>query len=152
MERYDNLDLDLECEGGGGVAQKTLLFGGMFKKSTKSTEPSPHSQGSLAVNSELSKSNDSLTDNTKEKGGVFKGMFKKTTKTTKELQPQDNLSLQNPDLSASSDSLTDNKSTKSGKARHARRNTKTLSETRARPEAFAGSFSGRLYFEQRQPE
>lgn len=112
MERYDNLDLDLECEGGGGVAQKTLLFGGMFKKSTKSTEPSPHSQGSLAVNSELSKSNDSLTDNTKEKGGVFKGMFKKTTKTTKELQPQDNLSLQNPDLSASSDSLTDNKSTK----------------------------------------
>ncbi|XP_070830722.1 protein starmaker-like isoform X2 [Chaetodon trifascialis] len=112
MERYDNLDLDLECEG-GGVAQKAALFGGMFKRSSKSAEPSVQTQDSLSASSELSKSSDSLTDNSaKEKGGVFKGMFKKTTKAGKEGQPQDNLSLPNPELSVSTDSLTDNKSSK----------------------------------------
>ncbi|XP_076602167.1 apolipoprotein L1 isoform X2 [Chaetodon auriga] len=112
MERYDNLDLDLECEG-GGVAQKAMLFGGMFKRSSKSAEPSVQAQDSLSANSELSKSSDSLTDSSaKEKGGMFKGMFKKTTKAAKEGQPQDHLSVQNPDLSVSSDSLTDNKSSK----------------------------------------
>ncbi|XP_029309483.1 apolipoprotein L1 isoform X2 [Cottoperca gobio] len=110
MERYD--DLDLECEG-GGVADKVALFGGKFKKSFKSAEPSLQAQDSLSVSSELSKSNDSLTDSsTKEKGGVFKGMFKKTTKAAKDGQLQDSLSVQNSELSASSDSLTDNKSSK----------------------------------------
>ncbi|XP_042354072.1 protein starmaker-like isoform X6 [Plectropomus leopardus] len=112
MDRYDNLDLDLECEG-GGVAQKAALFGGMFKRSTKSAEPLLPAQDSLSVSSELSKSNDSLTDNSnKEKGGVFKGMFKKTTKAAKEDQPQGSLSVANPELSVSSDSLTENKSSK----------------------------------------
>lgn len=72
-------------------------------------------QDSLSVNSELSKSNDSLTDSStkvmlknmsvndlcrsfgkvtrpiclfQEKGGAFKGMFKKTTKPAKEDQSQ----------------------------------------------------------------
>ncbi|XP_073348222.1 apolipoprotein L1 isoform X3 [Pagrus major] len=115
MERYDNLDLDLECDdgGGGSVAQKAAIFGGMFKRSSKIAEPSAQAQDTLSVNSDLSKSSDSLTDNsTKEKGGVFKGMFKKTTKTAKEGQSQDTLSLQNSELSVSSDSLTDNKSSK----------------------------------------
>lgn len=79
MDRYDDLDLDLECDGGGGgVAQKATLFGGMFKKSTKSSESSVKAEDSLSASSELSKSNDSLTDNNKDKGGVFKGIFKKT--------------------------------------------------------------------------
>ncbi|KAK1878629.1 Apolipoprotein L6 [Dissostichus eleginoides] len=113
MDRYDNLDLDLECEGGGGVAEKAALFGGMFKKSLNSSEPSLKAQDSLSVSSELSKSDESLTDSsTKEKGGVFKGMFKKTNKAAKEEQPQVSLSVQNPELSVSSDSLTDNKPSK----------------------------------------
>uniref|UniRef100_UPI0037E93296 nucleolar protein dao-5-like isoform X1 n=1 Tax=Semicossyphus pulcher TaxID=241346 RepID=UPI0037E93296 len=108
MDRYDHLDLDLECEG-GGVAQKAALFGGMFKRSSKIIEPSVPAQDNLSANSELSKSSDSLTDNsTKDKGNVFKDMFKKTTKANKEGQPQDTLSLQNVNLSASSDSLTEN--------------------------------------------
>ncbi|XP_022059190.2 apolipoprotein L1 isoform X2 [Acanthochromis polyacanthus] len=110
MDRYDDLDLDLECDGGGGggggVAQKAALFGGMFKKSTKSSESSVKAEDSLTASSELSKSNDSLTDNNKDKGGVFKGIFKKT-KSAKEGQQQDSISLQNPELSVSSDSLTD---------------------------------------------
>ncbi|XP_040910521.1 histone-lysine N-methyltransferase, H3 lysine-79 specific-like isoform X2 [Toxotes jaculatrix] len=111
MDRYDKLDLDLECDG-GGVAQKAALFSGMFKKSSKSAEPFIQAQDSLSASGELSKSSDSLTDNTKDKGGVFKGMFKKTTKSAKEGQPQATLSLQNPEFSASSDSLTDNKPSK----------------------------------------
>ncbi|XP_008297450.1 enolase-phosphatase E1-like isoform X2 [Stegastes partitus] len=113
MDRYNDLDLDLECDGGGGgVAQKAAMFGGMLKKSTKSREPSGKAEDSLSTNSDLSKSSDSLTDNdsTKDKGGVFKGMFKKTNKSAKEGQPQDSISLQNPELSASSDSLTDKSS------------------------------------------
>nr|XP_033960158.1 transcriptional regulator ATRX-like isoform X3 [Pseudochaenichthys georgianus] len=111
MDRYDNLDL--ECEGGGGVVEKVALFGGRFKKSLKSSEPSLKAQDSLSVSSELSKSDESLTDgSTKEKGGVFKGMFKKTNKAAKEEQPQVSLSVQNPELSVSSDSLTDNKPSK----------------------------------------
>ncbi|XP_019203205.1 glutamic acid-rich protein isoform X2 [Oreochromis niloticus] len=110
MERYDNFDLDLECDG-GAVSQKTPLFGGIFKKSSKSTEPS--AQDNLSVNGELSKSNDSLSDNTKKKG-FFKGMLKKTTKSAKEDQPQATLSLQTPELSASNDSLDSKSKDKSG--------------------------------------
>ncbi|XP_029930317.1 apolipoprotein L1 isoform X2 [Myripristis murdjan] len=112
MERYDKMDLDLECEG-GGVAQKASLFGGMFKRSSRSIEPSVQ-QDSLPVNSELSKSNDSLTDNnnTKDKGGMFKGILNKTTKPAKEgTSAQDSLSV-NSELSKSNDSLTDNNNTK----------------------------------------
>ncbi|XP_044076672.1 LOW QUALITY PROTEIN: apolipoprotein L1 [Siniperca chuatsi] len=107
MDRYD--DLDLECDG-GGVAQKPALFGGMFKRSFKSAEPSVQAQDSSSASGELSKRNDSLTDNsTKEKEGVFKGMFKKTTKTAKEGQPQD---LLDNKLTASNDSLSENIATK----------------------------------------
>ncbi|KAI4809968.1 hypothetical protein KUCAC02_018819 [Chaenocephalus aceratus] len=88
MDRYDNLDL--ECEGGGGVVEKVALFGGRFKKSLKSSEPSLKAQDSLSVSSELSKSDESLTDS--------------STKVS--------LSVQNPELSVSSDSLTDNKPSK----------------------------------------
>ncbi|KAM3605478.1 uncharacterized protein V6R79_026119 [Siganus canaliculatus] len=106
MERYDNFNLELECEE-GGVSQKAALFGGMFKKSSKSAE----TQGRLSVNNELSKSNDSLTESSnKEKGSVLKGVFKKATKGAKDSQPQDSLSLQNPELSVSSDNLTDKSS------------------------------------------
>ncbi|KAI3374681.1 hypothetical protein L3Q82_021258 [Scortum barcoo] len=119
QERYDHLDLDLECDDGGGGVSHKALFGGMFKRSSKSVQ----AQDSLSANSELSKSNDSLTDNsTKEKGGVFRGMFKKTIKAAKDGQPQvyemflnllqDSLSLQSSEMSGSSDSLTDNKPSK----------------------------------------
>ncbi|XP_077371978.1 apolipoprotein L1 isoform X2 [Festucalex cinctus] len=107
MDRYGDLDLDLECDEGGDVAQKATLFGGMFKRSSKSTEP----QDNLSVNSELSKSNDSLNDNTKDKGGMFKSMFKKQPKLSKESQ-QAALSQRNPELSASNDSLDDSKPAK----------------------------------------
>uniref|UniRef100_A0A3Q1IU58 Apolipoprotein L, 1 n=1 Tax=Anabas testudineus TaxID=64144 RepID=A0A3Q1IU58_ANATE len=114
MDRYQNLDLDLECDG-GRAAQKTVFFKGMFKRSSKSREQSEQAQDSLSTDSELSLSDDSLTDgnNTKNKGRLLKEMFRKTTKAAKEDQPQVILSLQHPQLSASSDSLTDsNKSPK----------------------------------------
>ncbi|XP_061653424.1 apolipoprotein L1 isoform X1 [Phyllopteryx taeniolatus] len=104
MDRYGDLDFDLECDGGGDVAQKATLFGGMFKRSSKLVEP----QDNLSVSSELSKSNDSLNDNTKDKGGMFKGMFKKQPKSSKEPQ-QVAVSQHNPELSAS---LDDSKSSK----------------------------------------
>ncbi|XP_034559472.1 myb-like protein X isoform X3 [Notolabrus celidotus] len=135
MERYDNLDLDLECDGGGGgVAEKAALFGGMFKRSSKIVEPSAPAQEGLSASSELSKSSDSLTDSsTKEKGNVFKDMFKKTTKSNKEGQQQDSLSLQNVELSASSENVTENKPSKEKSnvfsgilKRHARRPSQDL--------------------------
>ncbi|XP_053293545.1 apolipoprotein L1 isoform X3 [Pleuronectes platessa] len=104
MDRYN--DLDLECDG-GGVAEKAALFGGMFKRSTKSASPLVQDQDNLSTHSELSNSSESLNSN-KEKGGGLKGMFKKTTKSAKEAQPQATLSSQNPDLSASSESLKEN--------------------------------------------
>ncbi|KAM4557494.1 apolipoprotein L1 isoform 3-T3 [Fundulus diaphanus] len=116
MERYDKLDLDLECEHGGTVAHKASLFGGMFKKPSKAAEPSAKAQDSLSVNGDLSTSGDSLAENsssTKDKGGMFKGMFKKTTKSAKDDEPQEaSISSQHPELSVSSDRLTDNKSSK----------------------------------------
>ncbi|XP_037131972.1 uncharacterized protein LOC119137073 isoform X4 [Syngnathus acus] len=107
MNRYGDLDLDLECdEGDVTFQQKAALFGGMFKRSSKSSEP----QDNLSVSSELSKSNDSLNDN-KDKGGMFKGMFKKQPKLSKE--PQEvALSQHIPELSASNDSLDDSKPSK----------------------------------------
>nr|XP_043893093.1 apolipoprotein L1 isoform X3 [Solea senegalensis] len=111
MNRYDNLELDLECEGGGSVEQKAALFGGMFKRSSKSVEPLIQAQDNLSASGELSKSNDSLNDNnSKEKGGGLKGMFKKTNKSAKEAPPQVTMSVKNPQLSASSDSLSDKSS------------------------------------------
>ncbi|XP_078119519.1 apolipoprotein L1 isoform X2 [Sander vitreus] len=56
MDRYDNMDLELECDG---EAQKSSLFGGMFKRSSKSAVPPLQAQ---------------------ETGGVFSGMFKKSPK------------------------------------------------------------------------
>ncbi|XP_058491405.1 apolipoprotein L1 isoform X2 [Solea solea] len=111
MNRYDNLELDLECEGGGSVEQRAALFGGMFKRSSKSVEPLIQAQDNLSASGDLSKSNDSLNDNnSKEKGGGLKGMFKKTTKSSKEAPPQVTMSVKNPELSASSDSLSDKSS------------------------------------------
>ncbi|XP_051943973.1 E3 ubiquitin-protein ligase RBBP6-like isoform X3 [Hippocampus zosterae] len=105
MDRYGDLNMDLECDG-GDVAQKTF-FGGMFKRSSKSSE----TQDNLSVSSELSKSNDSLNGNTKDKGGMFKGMFKKQPKLSKEPQ-QVALSQHNPEFSVSNDSLDDSKPSK----------------------------------------
>ncbi|XP_028988911.1 apolipoprotein L1 isoform X2 [Betta splendens] len=111
MDRYQNLDLDLECDGERG-AQKPVLFRGMFKKSSKSGEKSVNVEESLSTDSDLSKSDASVTDSndTKSKGGLLKGMFKKTTKHPKEDQPQANLLSQNSKLSASSDSLSSSSS------------------------------------------
>ncbi|XP_076004490.1 apolipoprotein L1 isoform X2 [Genypterus blacodes] len=110
MDRYDSLDLDLDCDE-GNVAEKAALFGGMFKKSTRSTETSVLVQEDLSAQSELSKSNDSLSDNnSKEKGNVFKGMFKKSGKPVKEGSAQATLSV--PELSASSESLPENDASK----------------------------------------
>ncbi|KAM9720007.1 apolipoprotein L1 isoform 3-T3 [Menidia menidia] len=113
MDRYDNLDL--ECDGdGGSVAQKTALFGGIFKKSSKNSEPSLKAQDNFSVNGDLSNGDDSLAEAnpSRDKGGVLKGMFKKTNKSSPEDEPQANAPSLNPELSASSDSLTDNKASK----------------------------------------
>ncbi|XP_061587908.1 apolipoprotein L1 isoform X2 [Cololabis saira] len=111
MDRYDNLDLECDEEV-GTVSQKTALFGGMFKKTNKSAEPSTKAQDSLSTNGELSKSNDSLTDNHhgKDKGGVFKGMFKKTAKSSKEGDPQVAISSESLEFSGSSENLTEKSS------------------------------------------
>ncbi|KAM9844806.1 apolipoprotein L1 isoform 3-T3 [Aulostomus maculatus] len=141
MDRYENLDLDLECDGGGSVAQRASLFGGIIKRSSKSVDASAQEQekggmfsgifkkapgpagaaqpeeDSLSASSELSKSNDSLTDSsTKDKGGMFKGMFKKTSKPAKEASAQVSLSPQSRELSGSYDSLADSKPSKQDKS------------------------------------
>ncbi|XP_034743409.1 apolipoprotein L1 [Etheostoma cragini] len=82
MNRYDNLDLELECDG---AAKKSALFGGMFKRSSESAQP-------------------------QETGGVFSGMFKKSPKPFgARTQSQDDLSVEKK-LSASSESLIDKSS------------------------------------------
>ncbi|KAL2097169.1 hypothetical protein ACEWY4_006376 [Coilia grayii] len=98
--RYETLDL--ECDEGTKM-EKTGVFSGMFKRSSKISESSGLAQ---EQNDSLSKSNDNLADSSslKEKAGVFSGMFKKSSKSS-----QDNLSNK---LSDSSDSLNDNNSTK----------------------------------------
>ncbi|XP_067385155.1 apolipoprotein L1-like isoform X5 [Channa argus] len=119
MDRYQNLDLELECDG-GAAAQKTVLLKGMFKRSSKSAEPPVQTQDSLSADGELSKTDDSLTANSntkatvllksatrsasndsltdsnksiKESVGVFSGMFKQFSKPFGvRTQSQDNLS------------------------------------------------------------
>uniref|UniRef100_A0A8C6WJL8 Apolipoprotein L, 1 n=1 Tax=Neogobius melanostomus TaxID=47308 RepID=A0A8C6WJL8_9GOBI len=54
------------------------MFGGMFKKSPKPSEARRPSQDNLSTSSELSGSQDSLTVNNKEGGGMFGGMFRKS--------------------------------------------------------------------------
>ncbi|KAK2895965.1 hypothetical protein Q8A73_015453 [Channa argus] len=118
-DRYQNLDLELECDG-GAAAQKTVLLKGMFKRSSKSAEPPVQTQDSLSADGELSKTDDSLTANSntkatvllksatrsasndsltdsnksiKESVGVFSGMFKQFSKPFGvRTQSQDNLS------------------------------------------------------------
>ncbi|XP_046882663.1 apolipoprotein L1 isoform X2 [Hypomesus transpacificus] len=114
MERkslYNTLDLDLECDG--AVKEKGGMFSSVFKRSSKSTEPS---STSLQDNSSVH-SNDSLSDNNKEKGGMLKGLFKKTSEPSRDethrpTQPTltvegDAMSVDS-DLSGSSDGLSGN--------------------------------------------
>ncbi|KAM4605218.1 uncharacterized protein ACJ7VT_017490 [Polymixia lowei] len=83
--------------------EKGGFFSGIRKKSPKPTDETPASEN-LTNHSELSASNDSLSenDNIKEKGGIFSGMFRKSPKTEEDKQPL------RSELSASDDSLSDN--------------------------------------------
>ncbi|XP_029971357.1 apolipoprotein L1 isoform X2 [Salarias fasciatus] len=139
MDRYDDLDLDLECEE-GNVSQKAAIFGGMFKKSIKSSEPTVQPQDNLSSSTELSRSSDSLTDGGSKDKGVFKGMFKKTTKAAKEDQPQAALSVQNAELSASSEHL-ESKSSKDKSAGKSKRSPRLGHIRRASQDLLDLSFS-----------
>ncbi|XP_032387481.1 apolipoprotein L1 isoform X2 [Etheostoma spectabile] len=59
MNRYDNLDLELECDGG---AETGGVFSGMFKKSPKPFGARTQSQDDLSVDKKLSASSDSLIE------------------------------------------------------------------------------------------
>ncbi|KAJ8268569.1 hypothetical protein COCON_G00137410 [Conger conger] len=97
-----------------GAKEKGGMFSGMFKsKTSKHSKDPTAAQDNLSTHSELTASNDSLSENnnTKEKGGLFSGMFKsKTSKHSKD-PAQDNISSHSG-LSASNDSLSDNNDTK----------------------------------------
>ncbi|CDR00713.1 unnamed protein product [Oncorhynchus mykiss] len=87
----------------------------MFKRSSKPAEHSVPVQDNLSVNTELSASNVSLDNNTKEKGGMFKGILKKSPKPSQDVtHAQDYLSTDS-ELSSrrgSDDSLIVNINTK----------------------------------------
>ncbi|KAM7379690.1 hypothetical protein PAMP_005224 [Pampus punctatissimus] len=86
------------------------FFSGILKKSNKPADVTPP-QENLNVNTELSASNDSLSENNnKEKGAIFGGMFKK--KPTEAVE-EDRRSL-NSNLSSSSDNLSENSKEKGG--------------------------------------
>ncbi|KAJ8379430.1 hypothetical protein SKAU_G00002080 [Synaphobranchus kaupii] len=81
---------------------------GMFRRSPKPSNRSLPEQDSLSSHSDLSASNDNLSDNnnTKEKGGMLSGMFKKPHKPSRDHSPaQENYS--HGELSASNDSLSE---------------------------------------------
>ncbi|XP_039870963.1 apolipoprotein L1 isoform X4 [Simochromis diagramma] len=108
MERYGNLDLDLECDG-GAVSQKASLFSGIFKKSSKSKELLPSAQAALTLqNPELSASNDSLTSKSKDKSGVLGGSRKLSPKPRHVRRPSQDLK----DISASNDNLSEDTNAK----------------------------------------
>ncbi|TKS79482.1 hypothetical protein D9C73_014288 [Collichthys lucidus] len=115
QERYDNLDLDLECDGGGGggVADGLSSNSDLSKSNDSLTDGSAKDTLSLQ-NPELSVSSDSLTDkkSSKEKSGVFGGILKRSPKPGHARRPsQDDLSADG-EPSAGSESITE-KSTKS---------------------------------------
>ncbi|XP_042077923.1 uncharacterized protein LOC102305161 isoform X3 [Haplochromis burtoni] len=108
MERYGNLDLDLECDG-GAVSQKASLFSGIFKKSSKSKELLPSAQAALTLqNPELSASNDSLTSKSKDKSGELGGSRKLSPKPRHVRRPSQDLK----DISASNDNLSEDTNAK----------------------------------------
>uniref|UniRef100_A0A669EI56 Apolipoprotein L, 1 n=1 Tax=Oreochromis niloticus TaxID=8128 RepID=A0A669EI56_ORENI len=84
MERYGNLDLDLECDGGAVSAALTLQ------------------------NPELSASNDSLTSKSKDKSGVLGGLQKLSPKPRHVQRPSQDLK----DISASNDNLSEDTNAK----------------------------------------
>ncbi|KAJ8379431.1 hypothetical protein SKAU_G00002090 [Synaphobranchus kaupii] len=104
-------DVHPEKEDSSTDKQEKGMFSGMFRKHPKPAEGALPVQEDESMQSELSASNDNLTD-TKEKGGMFSGMFKKPPKPAGGATPaQDNLSTQS-ELSASNNSLSDNINTK----------------------------------------
>ncbi|XP_012775698.1 apolipoprotein L1 isoform X2 [Maylandia zebra] len=108
MERYGNLDLDLECDG-GAVSQKASLFSGIFKKSSKSKELLPSAQAALTLqNPELSASNDSLTSKSKDKSGELGGLRKLSPKPRHVRRPSQDLKA----ISASNDNLSEDTNAK----------------------------------------
>ncbi|XP_017165311.1 apolipoprotein L1 isoform X3 [Poecilia reticulata] len=95
MDRYDQLDLDLECEDGGSVAHKTMLFGGVFRKSSKTAQPSAKAQ-ETSISShhpELSASSDSLKENkpSKDKSGMFGGILRRLPRPGHTRRPSQDL-------------------------------------------------------------
>ncbi|KAG7454994.1 hypothetical protein MATL_G00251830 [Megalops atlanticus] len=96
--------------------EKGGMLSGMFRRSPKPAERPLPVQDNLSTHSELSASNDSLTDNnnTKEKGGMLSGMFRRSPKPTERTLPVQDKLLTHNELSASNDSLTDNNTKEKG--------------------------------------
>ncbi|XP_064202024.1 uncharacterized protein LOC135260599 isoform X2 [Anguilla rostrata] len=100
---------ETELEAPDNTQKKGGKLAGLFRKSPKPAESTLLAQEDESIQSELSASNDSLSDiNTKEKGGIFSGMFRsKSPKRSRDpTLAQDNLSAHS-ELSGSKDSLSD---------------------------------------------
>nr|XP_046215322.1 uncharacterized protein LOC124041603 [Oncorhynchus gorbuscha] len=96
------------------LTEKGGIFSGMFKKSTKPVEEPPQTEeDQQSLHSELSASNDSLSDNNnpKAKGGLFSGILKKSPKAPREGTLAEAL---HGEHSGSNDSLSKNNSKEKG--------------------------------------
>ncbi|XP_046882736.1 uncharacterized protein si:rp71-1g18.13 isoform X2 [Hypomesus transpacificus] len=111
-ETKQSLHSELDVHSENNKTKGKGLFHGMFRKSPKPTEGIEDKQ---SLHSELSDSNDSLSDNrnTKEKGGLFSGLVKKIPKAAGD-GPLAKKLLSPSDLSASSDSLSENNTKEKG--------------------------------------
>ncbi|XP_060901311.1 uncharacterized protein LOC132979478 isoform X2 [Labrus mixtus] len=87
--------------------EKGNFFSAILKKPAKSTDDKER----LSAHSELSASNDSLSEN-KDKGGIFSGMFKK--KPSEAAPTEEDRKSLHDDLSGSNDNLSENSKEKKG--------------------------------------
>ncbi|KAJ8397342.1 hypothetical protein AAFF_G00438910 [Aldrovandia affinis] len=135
---------DTELETTENKQKKGGKLTGLFRKSPKPAERTLPAQGNISTYSELSASNDSLSDtNTKEKGGMFSGMFRKSPKPSRGPTPeQDNLSTHS-ELSASNNSLSDI-NTKENESTHSELSGSNDSLSDNNTKKKGGKFTGRF--------
>ncbi|XP_064849362.1 uncharacterized protein LOC135559001 [Oncorhynchus masou masou] len=85
----------IPADEGSQQEEERAKFSGMFQKSPKpADEGCQPEEDKRSLHSELSASNDSLSDNSNPKGkGIFSGMFKKAPKTAEASQPEEDSDL-----------------------------------------------------------
>ncbi|XP_024246993.1 uncharacterized protein LOC112226719 [Oncorhynchus tshawytscha] len=86
----------IPADEGSQQEEERGKFSGMFRKSPKpADEGCQPEEDKRSLHSELSASNDSLSDNSNPKGkGIFSGMFKKAPKTAEASQPEEDSDLE----------------------------------------------------------